>query len=49
MVEVPVIATFGRLRQKEHNFQAILGYTVKPCLKKPNLGWCHDLSVRVPD
>jgi hypothetical protein len=24
----------GRLRQKDHEFEATLSYTVKPCLKK---------------
>jgi hypothetical protein len=25
---------YGRLRQEDSEFEAILGYTVKPCLKK---------------
>jgi hypothetical protein len=31
---VPAIPVFRRLRQKEHEFEASLGYTERPCLKK---------------
>jgi hypothetical protein len=29
-----VILTLRRLRQKDQELEAILGYTVRPCLKK---------------
>jgi hypothetical protein len=35
MVVHIVIPALGRLRQEEHEFDANLGYIVKPCLKKP--------------
>jgi hypothetical protein len=30
----PVIAALGRLKQEDHEFKVILGYRVRPCLKK---------------
>jgi hypothetical protein len=34
MVYTPVIQAVKRLRQKDHEFKANMGYIVRPCLKK---------------
>jgi hypothetical protein len=39
-----VISALGRLRQKDHVFEASLGYTKRPCLKKEKLMYT-DLAV----
>jgi hypothetical protein len=31
---MPVIPALMRLRKEDHNFQANLGFTARPCLKK---------------
>jgi hypothetical protein len=31
---MPVIPTVGRWKQEDQEFKAILGYIVRPCLKK---------------
>jgi hypothetical protein len=31
---MPIIAEFGRLRHKDQDFKANLGYLVRPCQKK---------------
>jgi hypothetical protein len=31
---MPIILPLGRLRQEDQNYEANLGYTVTPCLKK---------------
>jgi hypothetical protein len=30
---MPIIATLGKLRLEDHDFQVSLSYTVRPCLK----------------
>jgi hypothetical protein len=42
---IPVIPALRRLRQKDHNFKASLGQTVKPCLKNnKTMAGCQWLS-----
>jgi hypothetical protein len=33
---MPVVPTLKSLRQEDHEFEADLEYTVRPCLKKEN-------------
>jgi hypothetical protein len=37
-ITMPVIPVFGKLKQKNHEFEASLGYMVRPSLKKPMTG-----------
>jgi hypothetical protein len=34
---MPVILALGSLRQEDYEFKAILGYIVRPCLKKKKI------------
>jgi hypothetical protein len=34
MVVIPIMPTLGKLRLEEHKFEASVGYTVRPYLKK---------------
>jgi hypothetical protein len=42
---MPVIPAFGRLKQEDHEFEVILGYVVRSCLKKKKVGdFTHNMN-----